>query len=60
MGDGSLHPPVDVSGHSKVPNLGHSSRAWTGQEAVSGSNVPEKKKKCENAFPNFIPGKISV
>ena len=45
MGDGSLHSPVDVTGHSEVSNLGHSSRAWAGQEAVPGSNVPGIKKK---------------
>ena len=60
MGDGSLHSPVDVTGHSEVSNLGHSSRAWAGQEAVPGSNVPGMKKKKRNAFRNFIPKKIKV
>lgn len=50
MGDGSLHSPVDVTGHSKVSNLGYSSRAWAGQEAVPGSNVPGMKKKEKMHF----------
>lgn len=54
MGDGSLHSPVDVTGHSEVSDLGHSSRAWAGQEAVPGSNVPGMKKKKRNAFRNFF------
>ena len=45
MGEGTLHSPVDVTGHSEVSDLGHSSRAWAGQEAVPGSNVPGMKKK---------------
>lgn len=48
MAEGSLHSPVDVAGHPEVSNLGHSARAWTGQEAVPGSNVPGEKtgSKC--------------
>lgn len=50
MGDGSLYSPVDVSSHSEVSDLGHPSRAWTGQEAVPGSNVPGKKKNGKMPF----------
>lgn len=45
MGNRHLCSPVDVPGHSKISDLGHSARTWAGQEAVSGSNVPGKKKR---------------
>lgn len=55
----AAHAPVDVSGHPKISNLCYSSAAWTGQEAVPGSNVSGEEKKERKIF-EFCLGRLNV
>lgn len=55
-GWGLIGSPVNVTGHAKVPNLGHSACACTGQEAVPGSNVPAKDNQQEKAHLWLVLG----